>query len=169
MSSFTGALIVQHDLDGMFTAWKPFRFQIIFGSDDFTVDVAEGARSNLSSVPPLVQPFIPKVGKYDQAGFIHDMLYMRHAVNCGDHWVQIDRRYADLCFFHAMQALDVAPWRATSMYYAVRVAGQSYWDRTLFPVTEDQCTKRQLPTLTTPWEQQQLALSKKIARQVKRR
>lgn len=150
MSSFTNALIVEHQLDGMFRADRKFSFQLTYGKSSPSVDIAKDDLSDLATVPWYAQWAVPKTGKYDQAAFVHDKLYGRHAVNCDGAWIRIDQEYADKIFYLAMQVLDVSPWRAKAMYYAVRFFGKSRWDKSKKWVPSSLCINVQLPELSGP-------------------
>ena len=150
MSSFTNALITEHQLDGMFRADLAFSFQLIYGNASPSVDIKKNDLSDLASVPWYLQWLVPKTGKYDQAAFVHDKLYGRHAVNCEQMWIRIDREYADKIFYLAMQVLDVAPWRAKAMYYAVRTFGKSRWNVSKEFVPPSLCIDMKLPELSGP-------------------
>jgi len=150
MSSFTNALIVEHQLDGMFRNDRFFSFQLIYGNASPSVDIERDDLSDLASIPRLLQWLVPKTGKYDQAAFVHDKLYGRHAVNCDGAWVRIDQEYADKIFYLAMQVLDVAPWRAKAMYYAVRFFGKSRWNASRAWVPTSLCINAKLPELSGP-------------------
>lgn len=94
------------------------------------VVVPAGFSTDLASIPRLVQPLIPKEGKYNRAAVVHDYLYAlggffdRRGV-----LVEIDRKEADDVLKEAMAALMVDADRAEAIYLGVRLGGWWPWGK----------------------------------------
>lgn len=98
-------------------AWKPNPDN---GPQYSAVTVPEGFITDLASIPPLLFPILRADGEYAQAAIVHDYLY----------WTQrTTRDYADEVFRTAMRDLEVKPAEIQSIFAAVRLFGQSAWDR----------------------------------------
>jgi len=61
----------------------------------------------------ITPALFPRIGNYIKAALVHD-----YYLECG-----IQRKKADLIFKHCLQELGIEPWRAASMFYAVRFYG----------------------------------------------
>jgi hypothetical protein len=76
------------------------------------VRVPKGYETDLSSIPRIFTPLIPKNGRHRPAAIVHDYLCREKVV---------DRVLADKVFLEAMRLLDVPRWRRGAMYAAVRI------------------------------------------------
>lgn len=82
------------------------------------ISVPKGFITDLASVPRVFWSVFPPHGKYAKAAIIHDYLYEYRIFS---------RKRADDIFLEAMEVLGVAKWRRLSMYWAVRLGGESAW------------------------------------------
>lgn len=88
----------------------------------YTIIVPPGFSTDLASIPWLVQPLLPRVGRWDRAAVVHDRLYdgsMR------THWRP--RSLCDAVFREAM-AVDGVTWLPRYLIWAgVRLFGFYAW------------------------------------------
>lgn len=135
MSSFTNALIIKDEGDGKYWSIQaPFRYCIGREDSGRYVEVPEGFKTDLASVPRAMQWIIPKLGKYNHAAVVHDYLY-RHQV----YWIKTagrsrmtvtaTRKKADDIFKEAMKVCGVGKWRRNLIYAGVRAGGWVGWNR----------------------------------------
>lgn len=87
-----------------------------------TVEIPRGFVTDLASVPRLFWTAFPPCGKYTSAAVLHDYLYWINSPKC-------DRKCADDILLLAMKEAGVDAFTSTSIYSAVRVGGQSSWDK----------------------------------------
>ena len=80
------------------------------------VTVPKGQTTDFASIPRIFWPILPPVGRYSRATVVHDYLY-RYGL--------FTRKDCDLIFLHAMEELNVAKWKRTIMFWAVRLFGKS--------------------------------------------
>lgn len=125
------------------------RFTIInqplhFPAEGITVPV--GYTCDGPSIPKWAGFWLPRVGRYLKAAFLHDFLYDWHhtVVQANSQGLSVDappgvlallawggRKAVDLAFLHQMQR-DGIGWRTRyTMYLAVRVFGGFYWNKKL--------------------------------------
>lgn len=90
---------------------------------DVGVAVPKGFETDGASIPRVLWPFLgsPFSPRYMTAALVHDYLY-RFPRGIG-------RREADDLFRRYLLRDQVKPWLAKVMWLAVRVFGQSYWNR----------------------------------------
>lgn len=116
MAKFIGDLDMR-DNDGFpFTLLAPLAFESDILKRTITVPV--GFKTDLASIPSIVWPLIPKVGKYDKAAVIHDFLYQNNGCTRGE---------ADAVLQEAMRVLKVPGWRLKLIYAGVRTSGWHKW------------------------------------------
>lgn len=118
MSEFQTTLDVR-DNDGFpFTLLRA----LVYKSDLLkrTLVVPEGFKTDFASIPAVVWPLIPKVGKYDKAAVVHDFLYQNNGCT---------REEADGVLREAMRILHVPGWRMSLIYAGVRSGGWLVWGR----------------------------------------
>ena len=132
MSSFTTPLSISPMPDGR--RWRLNRsFLYCIGEADSTnvVVVMAGFVTDFASVPRPLWWLIPSWGKYGKAAVIHDYLYQTHAIQIKYKGLYtkliVTRKEADDIFLEAMGVLNVAKWRKTVMYKAVRLFGWLAW------------------------------------------
>lgn len=75
--------------------------------------VPAGFVSDGATVPRILWPIFPPIGRYLKATLVHDY-YLQQG---------IDRKTCDQHFKQCLIALNVAPWRVNAMFYAVRGYG----------------------------------------------
>jgi hypothetical protein len=86
--------------------------------------------TDFGTIPRLFWLILPPVGdgahaRYGIATVIHDWLYV-----CGTvEGKQITKSFADRVFLACMIASQVAPWKRTVMYLAVKFFGRGCWSR----------------------------------------
>lgn len=83
------------------------------------VIVPKGFRSDLASIPNVVQNIIPKVGPYDGAATVHDWLYCIQTTT---------RAEADHIFLRIMKASKVNYITRYTIFWAVRLFAKFAWD-----------------------------------------
>ncbi|WP_178860857.1 DUF1353 domain-containing protein [Thiomicrorhabdus cannonii] len=93
--------------------WQRPRYQLTQPINCAGHTVPAGFISDGATVPRILWPIFPPIGRYLKATLVHDY-YLQQG---------IDRKTADHHFKHCLIALDVEPWRVHAMYYAVRVYG----------------------------------------------
>lgn len=86
------------------------------------IQVQSGFVTDFASIPKMFWSIIgsPLSGEYATASLIHDALYASEAYS---------RAECDRLFLVQMEADNVAYWKRTLMYYAVRVGGYFVWKR----------------------------------------
>lgn len=93
------------------------------------VVVPAGFSTDLASIPRLVQPLIPKEGKYNRPAVVHDWLYANGSIGPKGGLVSrpVARATADAVLREAMASLLVDAERAELIYMGVRVGGWYPW------------------------------------------
>lgn len=127
MSRFTQPLDVRH------TAKRPYEFMLLHdlpwevgGSDSNEwIVIPNGFRSDGASVPRVLWSFLPTIGRYLAAAFLHDYLYTLLRTRT-PHPQVTTRRQADHEFYVAMKVLGVGPITRIVMWGAVRCFGWIY-------------------------------------------
>ena len=119
MSQFFDLLIVSPLPDG-----KQWALCAAFGyRSDLTgarIVVPEDFITDFASIPEPLQALYPVWQRYGAAAIIHDFLY----------WSQrMTRDVADSVLREAMQVLGVDEHTVNTIYLAVRMGGQTAWDR----------------------------------------
>ena len=94
----------------------PFAYQ----SDvlDRQINVPEGFRTDLASVPRLPVVYLLAGATGHEAAVVHDFLYATQL--CA-------RKQADDVFHEALLAMGVPKWRAWMMWCGVRIGGGAHW------------------------------------------
>ncbi|RUM91066.1 MAG: hypothetical protein DSZ27_07345 [Thiomicrospira sp.] len=75
--------------------------------------VPVGFISDGATVPRILWPIFPPIGRYLKATLVHDYYLMRG----------FERRQCDIWFRECLEELSISPWRVTAMFYAVRGYG----------------------------------------------
>lgn len=75
--------------------------------------IPAGFISDGATVPRILWPIFPPIGRYLKATLVHD-----YYLTMG-----IERRQCDIWFKECLEELSITPWRVTAMFYAVRVYG----------------------------------------------
>ena len=110
------------DADDMpYTLLSPLDYDSVLLQEH--IQVPTGFTTDIASIPRLVQPLIPKEGKYNRPAVVHDDLYSTGNVN----GTPITRKQADDVLAEAMRAANVDPDRARLIYLGVRVGGWYPW------------------------------------------
>jgi hypothetical protein len=81
-----------------------------------TQKVPKDFKTDLASIPQIMQSLIPLVGNHLQAAIVHDMNYRHGLIPKGD---------ADDMFLDMMKYLGVPWWKRYMMYQAVNLFGGS--------------------------------------------
>lgn len=93
------------------------------------IRVPSGFNSDLASVPQVLQSLAPKFGLTDRAAIIHDWLY-RHGGQPSEHsTMRLGRAACDRIFLDVMAADGVPMLLRWRMWFGVRVAGASSFQR----------------------------------------
>ena len=117
MSAFRTPLIYQDD--GGFPV--TLAAMLVYQSDllKCALYIPLGFQTDLASIPRPLWAVLPKVGKWDAAGVVHDWLYQRNGIT---------RQEADAVFHEAMLVKGVGPKTAALMWLGVRVGGWKPWN-----------------------------------------
>lgn len=97
-----------------FQICEPYTFQHIDGR---IVEIPQGYRSDLASVPRFLWWFIPPHGHSAEASIIHDYLY--------DYRIGT-RLDADLKFYRDLYSV-LPKWQSMLMFLTVRFFAESWW------------------------------------------
>lgn len=94
--------------------------------------VPSGFKTDFASVPRLLWPILPPIGKYTAAAVLHDWLYQHPQVfwvSQTESWHALDlnRQGCDAVFDEAMEVLEVSDWARRLMYRGVRLGGWMPW------------------------------------------
>lgn len=117
-NSFTTPLIVTPLDDGR--RWELVRaFRYITVPNDYIL-IPKGFVTDFASIPSLFWSILPRWGKYGKAAVLHDYMYVTK--------VGYTRKETDDIFRQAMLKLGTKPWKATVMYWAVRLFGKFAWE-----------------------------------------
>jgi len=90
--------------------WRRVKYRLIKPVEVGCYSVPEGFVSDGATVPRLLWPIFPPVGRYMVAALVHDYQLTRTS-----------REAADQAFADTMKVLDIEPWRRHLMYIAVRL------------------------------------------------
>lgn len=123
-------LAIESASDGWRTA-KPIQVRFGYRGQSARLTVAAGSTTDFASVPAVFRSLISKVGSHARAAIVHDGLYR----GLGNRRVSSDSKFIGWMtrletdrLFRAMMLQDgTPPWRATVMYWAVRVGGKKAW------------------------------------------
>ena len=85
--------------------------------------VPKGFITDLASIPTSLQGIIPKQGLYDAGAILHDYLYSSQSI------YPINRYDSDRIFHYVMVECGVDTKLADIMYNAVRIGGESHYQR----------------------------------------
>ena len=104
--------------DGQWLVVRP----LIYVSDvaKRTISVPAKFQTDLASVPRLPLIYALAGGTSNEAAAVHDYLYSSHLV---------DRKTADVVLLEASAITGVPVWRRYLMWAAVRLFGQSHWNK----------------------------------------
>lgn len=120
MSSFTNPLYLEALNDetrgrGEFLVYVPFAYEVGWKGSGVAVNVQQGFKTDLASVPWFARAFIPIAGRCAKPALVHDwMISNRHLY---PHWTKKDM---DRIFREALRVNGVSPLVAQLMYLAVR-------------------------------------------------
>lgn len=89
------------------------------------VDIPAGFRTDVCSIPWLVQWIIPKEGEHNRPGVVHDWLYAT-GLSRGK---KITRKDADDVLLEALTVVGVRWTRRTAIYVGVRLGGWWPWHK----------------------------------------
>ena len=127
MSAFTGELVLVHP-DRTCPTWRlaaPFAYEVGRLGSGAVVAVPIGAETDGSSIPRLLWPIEPPLGRAVRAAIIHDHLYAR--LRRGEpHRLAPCRARADAIFREALIVAGVSRPLAWIMWAAVRGFGSRH-------------------------------------------
>lgn len=134
MSSFTNALILQHQDNGK--RWSVFKdFGYHFGEIESGLFklVRAGFVTDLASIPRILRSVIPQSGKWNPAAVLHDAGYFDPTIMIltgPDSYIEerMDRKFWDKAFYEAMLVKGVSKPVAYTMYKGVRAGGWVAWN-----------------------------------------
>ena len=126
MSSFTDALVLKVHTGTLaerpFELLEAFRYWSTIGASEAKprwITVPAGYRTDFASIPRLVWPLLPPVGRSGKAAVIHDWL-------CDEQPHSVDHRMAADIFDEAMAVLGEPAWRRAIMVRAVKWFGPKF-------------------------------------------
>ena len=108
-------------LDKKIQTLEPFPYYLTHNPFYKEIVVPKGFISDLASIPRVMTPFIPKLGKYNKAAILHDYLY---DVMSEEFYIMISREDADNIFLESMGILGVKKHRAKLLYLGVHLFGK---------------------------------------------
>ena len=131
MSSFTTPLVIEDLENRKFKLRMPFAFWFDWDPNFFEspppepawryeIEVLPGLITDFASVPRLLWPILPPIGRYGKAAVLHDALYQFNV---------FPRKICDRIFLLAMRVLKVADWKRTILYYGTRLLGEKAYAR----------------------------------------
>ena len=131
---FTRSLLIEDTNDGKtFIVRGAFKYFIGSEVSGRFISCPDGARTDLASIPRLLQPLVPKLGKGNQAAVVHDLAYRRGFVELGLRYgvgiSRITRKEADQIMLEAMTVLEVGKSRRYAIYYGLRIGGWYGWNK----------------------------------------
>lgn len=104
--------------------------ELVYYSGIITIIVPEGFITDFASVPRIFRPFLPVLGKHNNAAILHDYLYSEHwAKESKNMTVHFTRKQCDRIFLHAMEILGVSLVNRMALYAGVRLGGKKYFKR----------------------------------------
>jgi len=74
--------------------------------------VPKGYVSDGATVPRILWPLFPPIGRYLKATLVHDYLITNS---------DLSRKECDQAFLECLKILKITGWRASTMYFAVRL------------------------------------------------
>jgi len=129
--------------DSQFRLQQPLRYQWTESSGTYLITVPSWYVTDGASVPRVcwtLTGLLP-TGVHFGAAVVHDYLYQRRGLLTdyelvmwnGDTWSQCYRHFSrdncDNLFKRIMQDAGETPWKATAMFWAVRLFGGAAWAR----------------------------------------
>lgn len=110
------------ETDGV--AWyrldKPLLYTFQFGTKLIAGRVPAGFKTDLASIPGVLQSIFPHDGKYTEAAILHDFLYGKAVCS---------RWMADAIFREGMKNSGVSVWVRFTLWLAVRIFGGSHFSK----------------------------------------
>jgi hypothetical protein len=93
--------------------------------------IPAGFRCDLASIPQMFQWLIPKLGKQNKAGVVHDWFYKYPRLENKDkqYIATLSREQVDKLFYQIMKGSGVSWWKRHAMYRAVRIGGWRQWGK----------------------------------------
>lgn len=116
MSAFHSYLRFEDDGGFPFRLLSPLVYDSTYL--DHMVVVPEGFKTDLCSIPRVLQNILPPVGRWDGAAVVHDFLYRQGGVT---------RAEADAVMLEAMQLSGVTWWQRWTVYLGLRLGGWVVW------------------------------------------
>lgn len=83
--------------------------------------IPQGFTWDGASVPRLLYWFAPRWGRYELFYLRHDYEYEYHSM------LRIGRKESDTGLYKGLVAAGMCKWRASIIYYAVRLTGKGGW------------------------------------------
>jgi len=84
---------------------------------DSLIKVPVGFISDYASIPRLLTPIIPVMGKHRKAAVVHDRLYKETGHTATKTYSRVE---CDKIFLEAMKDCGVSTWKRYTMYWGVR-------------------------------------------------
>lgn len=119
MSSFTQPLVLEDLGNGTWRTTREFIYYVGEEGKGEAIVVPQGFVTDLASVPRMLWPLVPPMGKFNQAAVLHDYLY---SIGCKT------RKACDDVFLEAMAVLGVRWSQRWTIYSGVRIGGWVAWN-----------------------------------------
>jgi hypothetical protein len=97
---------------------EPFEYHVNTYPSDEVITVPIGFETDFASIPRIFWSILSPIDKHGKAAVIHDFCYYHGLYT---------RKVCDMIFREGMRVLNVKPWKATTMYYVLRVTGWYAW------------------------------------------
>ncbi len=120
MSSFTSKLVLSPINSRFWQLEKEFEYKVGDIDSSEIIKVPAGFITDFASVPKIFWSVLPPWGTYVKAAIIHDFLYKRQIYS---------RKKTDQLFLEGMKILKVSNSTRLTMYLAVRIFGNSTWNK----------------------------------------
>jgi len=139
MSSFTSALVTRWEDDGTWVIVEGFRYYVGEVESGLFVDVPDGYRTDLTSVPRVLQWLVRKLGKEGPCAAVHDVLYSTGEMSIEiedperpgrflETKVKVTKGISDSIFYESMTVKNVNPLRREALYRGLQVGGFVSWN-----------------------------------------
>lgn len=114
---------------------------IYFIINDKKYEIPANFKTDLASIPKIIWPIMaPSHSSLIRAAIIHDWFYRK---NC-----EFSRLQTDLIFYHVLRNDGVSSFKASLMYYAVRIFGWNYYnDNVCINAMNDESYEQQITEL----------------------
>jgi hypothetical protein len=118
MSKFTKPIIVEMINEKYWKLAQELEYHVGCYPSEEVIVVPIGTLTDFASIPRILWPIVPPIGRHAKAAVLHDYLYFCHYYH---------RKKCDEVFLEAMQVLHVNKTIRNFMYFGVRLFGWYCW------------------------------------------